>query len=295
MSNKGKLITLKVGTLNCRGLRKTGKRRAIYRQLKEYCDLIHLQDTHLDNDLSKQVEKEFSGSWSFNHRSNNSGGVAIHIKSNAGRVVEDEAYQDDDGRIIGRLINIEDYKIYCISAYAPCLDSSCQKRAKNMKFLTQLEKLIMAKKARGLEVLVTGDLNFIRDEWLDAEGGKPTVYQEQKNWMTHLEENCGMHDAMRFLRPEERMFTWSRTNCHRRLDYILCSKKLLERAKETIITPIPSSDHRFIGIEFELGKDPIAGPGIWRHNDKLLNDDEYTKMMIDCSNMSITTYMKGIL
>ena len=95
-----------------------------------------------------------------------------------------------------------------------------------MKFLTQLEKLIMGKKARGLEVLVTGDLNFIRDEWLDADGGKPLVHQEQKDWIAHMEENCGMHDAFRFLRPEERIFTWSRTNCLRRLDYILCSKKV---------------------------------------------------------------------
>ena len=55
MSNKGKLIALKVGTLNCRGLRNTGKRRAIYRQVKEYCDLLHTQDTHLDVALSKQV------------------------------------------------------------------------------------------------------------------------------------------------------------------------------------------------------------------------------------------------
>ena len=51
-------------------------------------------------------------------------------------------------------------------------------------------------------------------------------------------------------------------------------KKLLERANETTITPITSSDHRFLGIKFDLGKDPIADPGIWRHNDKLLNDDD---------------------
>ena len=95
MSNKGKLITLKVGTLTCRGLRNTGKRRAIYRQVKEYCDLLHTQDTYLDVALSKQVGKEFGGSWSFNHRSNVSGGVAINLKDSAGSaLIEDqEAYQ----------------------------------------------------------------------------------------------------------------------------------------------------------------------------------------------------------
>ena len=141
---------------------------------------------------------------SFNHRSNNSGGIAIHLKDSAGSaLLEDhEAYQNEDGSIVGRIVRIEDYHIYCISAYAPCCDSSSQRRAKNMKYLTQLEKLIMTKKVRGLEVLVTGDLNFIYDEWLDPEGGSPTVHQEKKDWMVHMEENCGMQDTFRFLRPD---------------------------------------------------------------------------------------------
>ena len=286
MTKTGKLITLKVGTLNCRGLRNTGKRRTIARQIREYCDVWNIQDTHLDTDLCNQFQKEVKGHWAFHNRSNCSGGVALHTSERVrSAILEDcEAYDNEDGSLIGRTVKMEDYSIYCISAYAPCCDQSSQRRAKNLKFLTQLEKLVMAKRMKGLEVIVCGDLNFIRNDWLDADGGNPTVYKEQADWLAHFEDNCGMYDAFRFLRPDERMYTWSRTQCFRRLDYILCSRKLLECAKETAIIPVPSSDHRLLAISFELGRDTVSGPGMWRHNDSLLSDNEYMKVITDCIN-----------
>ena len=172
--------------------------------------------------------------------------------------------------------------IYLISAYAPCCDATKQKLKANIDFLKRLERLVMEKKARGLEVIVAGDLNFIRDTFLDADGGNPTLHKEQTEWLTHFEDNCGMIDAFRFLRPEERMFTWSRTGCFRRLDYVLCSKHLLERTQETAIIPVPASDHRLLGIKLILGKDLIGGPGLWRHNDAMLKDTEYMKEISDC-------------
>ena len=75
MSNIGKNLTLSIGTLNCRGLRATKKRRAILRQCKDNVDIVLFQDTHLDEGLTKTIEKEMKGSWVFNNRANNSGGV----------------------------------------------------------------------------------------------------------------------------------------------------------------------------------------------------------------------------
>ena len=57
---------------------------------------------------------------------------------------------------------------------------------------------------------------------------------------------------------------------------------MLEQAKETVIVPIMTSDHRFIGIKFTLGHDQVSGPGLWRHNDSLLCDSKYMKVITDC-------------
>lgn len=142
-------------------------------------------------------------------------------------------------------------------------------------------KIILDKRSAGLEVIIAGDLNFIRDAYLDADGGEPKVYKDQNKWLDNMED-MGIVDALRFLRPDERMFSWSRTGCFRRLDYILCSKNIIQKATNTIIVPVPSSDHRLLGMEITLGRDTISGPGLWRHNDTSLKDQEYTKVISDC-------------
>ena len=283
MSNIGKNLTLSIGTLNCRGLRATKKRRAILRQCKDNVDIVLFQDTHLDEGLTKTIEKEMKGSWVFNNRANNSGGVAIYCNDKNGRMTADgnDDYSDNNGSITGKLIKIEEYNIYVISAYAPCCGNDTQKLTKNLKFLTNLEKIIMDKRSAGLEVIIAGDLNFIRDAYLDADGGEPKVYKDQNRWLDHMED-MGIVDALRFLRPDERMFSWSRTGCFRRLDYILCSKNIIQKATDTIIVPVPSSDHRLLGMKITLGRDTISGPGLWRHNDTSLKDQEYTKVISDC-------------
>ena len=34
-------------------------------------------------------------------------------------------------------------------------------------------------------------------------------------------------------------------------------------------------------MKLKLGRDPVAGPGIWRHNDSLLKDQEFIKTISD--------------
>ena len=163
MNHKGKLISISIGTLNCRGFRAKSKRKAIVRQANQHFDLLLMQDTHLDGDLANQTQKEFKGEWEFNNRRNNSGGVAVYNQKNACRILADDInnHNDSKGSIIGRTININDIKIYVISAYAPCVNSTSHGQQMNLDFLIQLEQLAMSKRAKGLEILIGADLNFI--------------------------------------------------------------------------------------------------------------------------------------
>jgi hypothetical protein len=45
-----------------------------------------------------------------------------------------------------------------------------------MAILNEVEKLVISMKAKRHEVIVSGDLNFIRDYFLDADGGSPEIY-----------------------------------------------------------------------------------------------------------------------
>ena len=161
MASKGQDISISIGTLNVRGLRAKRKRKAVMQQAKLHCDILLMQDSHLDTELCKDVSKEWKGSWAYNNRANNSGGVALYHKANnTGRLLTEdtEDFNDDKGSLIGRTLQINDIKIYLISAYAPCCDAKKENLKANMDFLRRLERLVMEKKARGLEVLVCGDL-----------------------------------------------------------------------------------------------------------------------------------------
>ena len=286
MSNIGETISFRVGTLNTRGFRTVKKRKGVMRQAKTHCDLLMLQDTHMDGQLAKDVAREWKGPWAFADRSTNSGGVAMHL-SNKSRFLSDDpdAFEDGNGSLLGRTVVAGPMTLYIISAYAPCCSGSTQ--ASNLTFLKKLEKLIAEKQAKGLEVIVAGDLNFIRDTHLDADGGNPVVHKGQADWLDTIEESLGLIDSFRFFRPNEKMYTWSPSGPNtkrlfRRLDYILCSKQMLERATDTLIVPVPSSDHRFLGINFIIGKEKIGGPGLWRHNDNMLKNDEYVSAITKC-------------
>jgi exonuclease III len=163
--------------------------------------------------------------------------------------------------VVGRSVEFNGYKLYLVSVYAPCCGKSKSRLAANMEILNEVEKLVISMKAKGHEVIVSGDLNFIRDDFLDADGGSPEIYNEQLEWIDRMATYCGMFDAMRFLRTNERLYSWSRPadKIHRRLDYIFGSRKMLECACDTSIVAVPQTDHRLMVIKFKLGEEEICG------------------------------------
>jgi exonuclease III len=81
----------------------------------------------------------------------------------------------------------------------------------------------------------------------------PEIYKEQLEWIDRRAKYCGMFDAMRFLRPNERLYSRSRPadKIQRRLDYIFCSRKMLECACDTSIVAVPQTDHGLLVIKFK--------------------------------------------
>jgi hypothetical protein len=191
--------------------------------------------------------------------------------------------------VVGRSVEFNGYKLYLVSVYAPCCGKSKPRLAANMTILNEVEKLVISMKAKRHEVIVSGDLNFIRDNFLDADGGSPEIYKEQLEWIDCMAKYCGMFDAMRFLLPNERLYSWSRPadKIQRRLDYIFCSRKMLECACDTSIVAVPQTDHQLLVIKFKLGEEEIGGPGLWRHNDEHLKTDEYQCLMSKCIDTAI--------
>jgi exonuclease III len=187
---KGDKIFFRLGTLNVNSLIIARKRRNILRQLKSHCDVTCFQDSKLDGASANDVCKDDSGSWAFNNRTTKTGGVAIHLQDKLGQYTDDVEFNNVDGSVVGCSVEFNGYKLYLVSVYAPCCGKSKSRLAANMVILNEVEKLVISMKAKRHEVIVSGDLNFIRDDFLDADGGSPEIYNEQLEWIDRMAKYC---------------------------------------------------------------------------------------------------------
>ena len=87
-----------------------------------------------------------------------------------------------------------------------------------------------------------------------------------------------MQDVWLEMNPKEKQFTWRdkayKVQC--RLDYFLASQNLVNLAKECSIVHVPGSDH--CAVKLFIQSDSLnkkAGPGFWKFNSSLLEDEEY--------------------
>ena len=79
-NSKRKPDSLKLLSLNVRGLGNFRKRRATFTWLrKQKADLIFLQETHTTKNCESQWKKEWGSSIMFSHGSTNARGVAVDV------------------------------------------------------------------------------------------------------------------------------------------------------------------------------------------------------------------------
>ena len=66
-----------------------------------------------------------------------------------------------------------------------------------------------------------------------------------------------------------------------RLDYWLISSALHDLVKVTDIIPATSTDHSAITLEFVNTLDDVKGPGVWKINCSLLDDEEHVNVLTE--------------
>ena len=60
-----------------------------------------------------------------------------------------------------------------------------------------------------------------------------------------------------------------------RLDFWLISNNLQDLVTTTDIIPTIKTDHAAISIEFSISEEHVKGPGHWKMNCSLLDDEDY--------------------
>ena len=94
-----------------------------------------------------------------------------------------------------------------------------------------------------------------------------------------LQDELGLVDIWRAKNPETKSYTWSQKSpaifC--RLGYSLISNNLCDYVQSTGITPAVKTDHAATDLCISDIVDEVKGPGMWKLNVSLLDDEDYLK------------------
>lgn len=261
---------VKFYSLNVRGLRERRKRRDIFSFLKrkEY-DVIFIQESHSTPEIEELWKKEWGGEISFNHFNSRARGTMILYR--AGAKIS-HLWVDDEGRIVINTLTINDTQYTCINIYAPNIDSE------RITFFQNLSSIIMSKCPTG-NVVMAGDFN-VTIKKNDKKFGTISVQKSVSNLNQILEE-FKLIDIWREQHASTQKFTWSRQKpkvmC--RLDYFFISKNLVTNCKKSQILESVHTDHKLISLELSEMMKQTRGPGFYKFNNSLLQNQNYINEM----------------
>ena len=259
-------------SLNTRGISNFQKRRTVFTWCRrKRADVIFLQETHSKKELESQWRNEWGTEMIFSHGSPNACGVAILLNKGVDYCIHSKII-DPLGRFIIVKVEIEDNLYVLINVYAPNKDKE------NVKFFNDLLSITRREDLDAEEnFIVGGDFNCPLNPILDKKGGSLTPRKSVVASIDCFQEELDLVDIWRVQNPITKSFTWSQKSpkIFGRLDYWLISNSLQDFVSSSCILPALKTDHAAIVLDLTNKDNQNRGPGIWKMNCSLLEDENY--------------------
>ena len=259
----------KIISLNVRGVRDQAKRRSIFTYLKDQKANFHfLQETYSDaNELLWQ--SEWGGKILFSHGTHHSKGVCI-LFDPATKLNEEYNFSNKTGRIILITVYLNGTKISLCNIYAP------NNQSEQLEFIQELNNCIIDK-SELTNIIIGGDWNCTLTK-KDKKGGalwKPTPF---RNLLLTNMETFDLIDIYRTGHPNSQHFSYESKSLQVRLriDFFLVAKFLVKFVSNVGITTSIAPDHKTLLLCQALPETTPRGPGFWKFNNTLLDDENYT-------------------
>ena len=264
---------IKIVSTNVRGLRDPLKRRAVFRHLHStYSDyFVAMQDTHSVAGDESVWQAEWGARIVMSHGATcHQGGVAFLIPVRFAGCVK--AMNTDNDRIA--MIQVEDSGVkYCImTVYAPTSNF----RSKQTTFLNDVGNLLQQVHDKQ-NLVLCGDFNMhLSSKDVNSNSVPKSSGETLKKTLDRFE----LLDVWRDRYPDVAGFTWKREGGRQqsRIDYFFISETLVRNRGIDRLELVPSvrSDHHMLVLNIEL-HDEKKGPGIWKFNNSLLENEEYVQ------------------
>lgn len=269
-------FNLKIISLNVRGMNKSIKRRKIFRWLhQQNAHCCFLQETYSSNQTIKQWESEWGGKLFYNHGTNHSKGVMILVNPKHEFELK-RCTKDKNGRVLILDAKVDDQHVVLVNIYAPNVT------AQQVHFFQELNTTLTDYEEES--IVIGGDFNCAlttKDRIsVRSHVNKDMTIKEIQQLMT----NYSLCDIWREKNPQTQSFTW-RDNAFKsqsRLDYFLVSSELGSLTKECDIAFTQFSDHSAVIFNVQSSEHQRrSGPGFWKFNSSLLEDETYVNKIRD--------------
>ena len=265
---------IKFASLNVRGMGQTKRHKSIFNFIKSRkIDIIFMQETHVDSDTVMGLWDHEWGSCTLHSiGTSQSAGVAILFnKQLKCEILYVEP--DNNGRMLIAECKINDCKFTLVNVYGYNTDNPGF-------FLNMINRIEQIEDVGHL--CIGGDFNCIMDPSMDRHSSDRN-YVQSANVLKDYCERINMSDIWRLHNPQARRYTWHR-NKHMsasRIDMFLIHEDLSDMVIEADIIPSIRSDHSLITLTVQL-HEGRHGAGLWKLNDQLLNENEYTDGIREC-------------
>ena len=273
------MIALNINFLsnNVKGLQSCKKRAKLFEYFKSKLapnGILFAQETHSSRDIETKWKNEFSGQLFYSHGKTNSCGVLTGFYGNKTFKLVKEM-SDKNGRILILDVIIDDSEFLLINLY------NANTELEQLKTLAELERLLVNFDIDSdKKIIFSGDFNIFFDSALESSGGNPKYKNKSVSKVIEIIETYDLCDIWRIKNPKLKRYTFRQKHfsgiIQRRLDYIFISRSLQEYTKPKILNSL-STDHSLIFCSIYNIGNYAYGPGLWKFNNSLLLNEDYTK------------------
>lgn len=271
------VIIISMATLfswNVNGLRNVEKIDNVLSIAKENrVDFFVLQETFWDDSSIQTVRKKWEGDIFYsNYGDKCRRGVAVLVNLKFKEITK-QLYRDEQGRILKLRVEHDFEPFDLITIYAPNNDKE------RIELIQEVENNIDP----DIPFFIVGDFNIIQSP-IDRSETIRFTSDRSRNSLFGIYNKYNCLDVWRYRNAQKRVFSRKQyvegILKQSRIDYMVASRCLLKDIQTIYYRHSTMSDHNILCMKFDIDK-VEKGPGIWIHNNKLLEEEEYCKKIID--------------
>jgi exodeoxyribonuclease-3 len=247
---------VKIATWNVNGIRAREPQLLAWLE-RERPEVVCLQEIKASAPQVPAALRELEGYTCYWHGNKGYSGVALLLRRDA--FVEEPRFAHPEFDHETRVVTAEVGKLLVASIYVP---NGGKDFGAKIRFLEAMDRYASDARARGQAIVLCGDLNVARtDADVHPKERKPIIGQlpEERALFERILAH-GLVDVGRALDPDNTdLFTWwapwrsmRQRNIGWRLDYLLASDSLAQRASRCVVQPdVGTSDHAPVIATFD--------------------------------------------